>query len=79
MLLKKAGDEYDPTDRAGAFQYIQDHQQRGEIVTGLLYIDESKPDMHGLAHTVRAPLGGIPYEELCPGSQALEELMQHYR
>ena len=79
VLLKKAGDDYDPTDRAGAFKYIQEHQQRGEIVTGLLYIDESKPDMHALAHTVDEPLSCIPFEELCPGADALSGVMDRYR
>ena len=79
VLLKKAGEDYDPTDRAAAFNYIQEHQRRGEIVTGLLYIDESKPDMHELAHTVDGPLSEIPYEQLCPGAEELASLMDRYR
>jgi 2-oxoglutarate ferredoxin oxidoreductase subunit beta len=45
------------------------------VVTGLLYIEEDSDDMHALNHTAVAPLHDLPYESLCPGSAALEELM----
>src|SRR3954453_2483056 len=31
---------YDPTDRQSVVSYLQEQQSRGEIVTGLLYLDE---------------------------------------
>jgi 2-oxoglutarate/2-oxoacid ferredoxin oxidoreductase subunit beta len=37
LRLRKLHAEYDPTDRIGAMNYVQQHQARGEIVTGLLY------------------------------------------
>lgn len=42
--------------------------------TGLLYVEEAAADMHD--QTVQAPLVDYPYEQLCPGSAALEELMR---
>ena len=47
--------------------------------TGLLYIDESEPDMHGVNGTVAAPLNRLPYEELCPGRDALLALQKRFR
>jgi 2-oxoglutarate ferredoxin oxidoreductase subunit beta len=79
IVLRKTGEDYDPTDRAGAFSYIQEHQERGEIVTGLLYIDEEQGDMHAVAHTIEEPLVSLPYAELCPGAEALEELQKRFR
>ena len=55
ILLKQAGEDYDPTDRVGALTYLQDRQAKGEIVTGLLYIDEKLDDMHALAGHGGAP------------------------
>ncbi len=52
---------------------------RGEVPTGLLYIDESAPDMHEVNRTVGEPLTRIPFERLCPGSAALAELQKEYR
>jgi hypothetical protein len=45
------------------------------VVTGLLYVEEDAADMHALAQTVQAPLHDLPYEQLCPGGAALDELM----
>ena len=50
-------------------------QQGGEVVTGLLYVEEDASDMHALNQTVQAPLYDYPYEQLCPGSAALDALM----
>lgn len=79
ILLRKADQEFDPTDRAGAFAYIEEHQKRGEIVTGLLYIDTRRGDMHALANTVEQDLVNVPFEELCPGSDALADLQTRFR
>ena len=50
--------------------------QGGEVVTGLLFMEEIAADMHALNQTVQAPLYDYPYEQLCPGGAALDELMR---
>ena len=40
VRLRKVAEDYDPTDRDRAYAYIRDAQSKGEVVTGLLYIDE---------------------------------------
>jgi 2-oxoglutarate ferredoxin oxidoreductase subunit beta len=70
---------YDPTDRDAAYAEVRTHQDRGEVVTGLLYLEKGAPDMHGLNGTVSVPLSEIPYEELCPGDAALQELQEEFR
>jgi len=70
---------YDPRDRAKVFQYIHEAHTRGVIPTGLLYLDESVPDMHEMNHTSDTPLVQVPFESLCPGSGALETLMEDFR
>ena len=59
---------------------MREHQARGEVVTGLLYIDESaRRHARASSGTVETPLVDLPFEELCPGSAALAELMEEYR
>jgi 2-oxoglutarate ferredoxin oxidoreductase subunit beta len=79
VRFRRVASDYDPTDRDAAYAYVRDHQARGEVVTGLLYIDEHAPDMHAVSATVEQPLVEIPYAELCPGSAALSALMDEYR
>ena len=71
--------DYDPRNRDAAYAYVRQQQSRGEVVTGLLHIDESATDMHGVSGTIDRPLVDLPYEELCPGSAALATLMDEYR
>ena len=78
VKLRKVDPDYDATDRQGVLDHIADVASRGEVATGLLYIEESGRDMHGFANTVDAPLVDLPYEGLCPGSAALEELQKEW-
>jgi len=70
---------YDPTNREAVMSCLQEHQGRGEIVTGLLYVNESVPDVHEMSRTTDTPLVNIPWQELCPGSAALDSLQEEYR
>jgi len=79
VLLRKVSKDYDPGNRGAALDYIRSRHRAGEIVTGLLYIDESEPDFHAINGTTRTPLASLPYEALCPGAAALEALQQRFR
>ena len=79
VRLRSVAEDYDPTDRDGAYAHVRALQQKKEIATGLLYIDTSANDMHAVNRTVDRPLVDIPFEELCPGSAALAELMEECR
>jgi 2-oxoglutarate ferredoxin oxidoreductase subunit beta len=70
---------YDPTNRQKVEQYIQDRQSRGEIVTGLLYVDESAKDVHQHNHTPSAALSKVGYERLCPGADELSSMQESFR
>ncbi len=79
IMLRKARSTYNPENRGEAIEYIRDHQRRGEIVTGLLYIDESEPDLHGINRTVSTPLSELDYAELCPGSDKLSQVLDGFK
>jgi len=71
--------DYDPTDKGSVISYLQERQGKGEIITGMLYVDESVPDVHEMNRTTDLPLGSVPFELLCPGASALEALQEEYR
>jgi len=79
IVLRKVSEEYNVQNRGAAIDYIRAHQRKGEIVTGLLYIDEGEPDMHGLNRTTSTPLNELPYDQLCPGADKLAALQQRFR
>jgi 2-oxoglutarate ferredoxin oxidoreductase subunit beta len=69
--------DYDVTDRQKAFAYLKGHP--GEVVTGVLFADESVPDLHELNRTPKTALVNIPYERLCPGALELDRLQNEFR
>jgi 2-oxoglutarate ferredoxin oxidoreductase subunit beta len=71
--------DYDPTDRRSVAEYIQERHSFGEVVTGLLFVDESVDDAHELNATSETPLSQLPFEKLSPGSEALARLQESFR
>jgi 2-oxoglutarate ferredoxin oxidoreductase subunit beta len=69
--------DYDPTNRQKVLNYLQEN--RDTIATGLLFVDESMADLHEMNRTPAAALTSIPYEKLCPGAAALNELQDDFR
>jgi 2-oxoglutarate ferredoxin oxidoreductase subunit beta len=72
--LHKLQKDWDPTDRVSAVRAIHAARDTGEILTGLLYIDQSSQDLHDLLATSETPLNQLDKTALCPGSEALENL-----
>jgi 2-oxoglutarate ferredoxin oxidoreductase subunit beta len=71
LRLRKLHGDYDASDRLAALNHIAQHGARGEIVTGLLYVDPAAEDLHGHLKTVQTPLNRLGEAELCPGSAVL--------
>jgi len=74
LRLRKLDGGYDPTNRISAITKLNEHQARGEIVTGLLYVDPEADDLHDHLHTVETPLNQLGDAQLTPGAKALDAL-----
>jgi 2-oxoglutarate ferredoxin oxidoreductase subunit beta len=79
VRLRKVAEDYDPTDRYRAAAHLELHRTRGEIATGLLFVDKQASDMHYTNKTTDVPLSQVPFEKLCPGKAALDELQNEFR
>ncbi|HYE86468.1 MAG TPA: 2-oxoacid:ferredoxin oxidoreductase subunit beta [Vicinamibacterales bacterium] len=79
VKLRKIAADYNATDRDAAYAFIREHQKKGEVVTGLLYISADSKDVHAQNETVDTPLYNLPHERLCPGNDALQKLMAQFR
>jgi len=71
LRLRKLAQGYDAGDRIAAMTHIASFESRGEILTGLLYVNASAEDLHEHLHTVDAPLNSLNAAELCPGAAML--------
>lgn len=72
--LHKLAKDWDPMDRISAINAIQRSKQNGEILTGLLYMNEDSRELHDIINTTSAPLNTLGRDILCPGNAVLEEI-----
>lgn len=79
IILRKVDSEYDASSRAAAFAYLRDRFNAGEITTGLLYLNESRDEMHELMGNTETPLSQLSLDGLHPGKQELKKLQNRYR
>ena len=79
VRFRKVPEDYDPTDRLSAYEHYRSLQNRGEVVTGLLYLDPGGEDMHDDNATTPTPLAELSHEDLCPGSEQMDALMEEFR
>ncbi len=79
IRLKKLTENWNPTDRLSAASAMQTSRSNGEILTGLLYINEEANNLHQTLNTTQKPLNSLTEKELCPGSDTLNELMKDLR
>jgi 2-oxoglutarate/2-oxoacid ferredoxin oxidoreductase subunit beta len=74
VILKKIEKDYDPTNRANAFQMLESAQMNNWLVTGLLYIDESKPSLTETFNLVDIPLNRLTDSDLRPARESINKI-----
>jgi len=74
LRLRKLDESYDPSDRYAALSYINKHQEHGEVVTGLLYLDPITTDLHEALNTCQESLSSLDQPALCPGNDILSKI-----
>ena len=75
VVLKKLDRDYDPTDRIGAIQTVQQANKNDILLTGLIFVDTSPIsliDMYDLPED-RA-LNRMEQDELRPPKEALDKI-----
>ena len=77
IRFRSVPEGYDPTDRDAVLAHVHEATRRGEVVTGLLFVDDRQPDLHELNNTSLAPLAQIPFGRLHPGAAELAQLGFH--
>jgi len=79
LHLHKLAKEWNPKNRISAANALQQARAKGEILTGLLYVNTDFKDLHGTLNTSRKPLNKMTEKELCPGTKALAAINAEFR
>ena len=78
VLLRKLDKEYDATDRIGALRVMHEARERGELVTGLLYVDTTARDLCSRELLPKKPLAQLDEAELRISRDDWESLMESF-
>lgn len=76
IRLRKADKGYDPTNKGEALDTLRKTHDSGEFLTGLIYINEAKPDFLTLLNLTEGPLSTLPQERTQPSAEDLNEIMK---
>lgn len=68
--------DHDVTSRRSAVDLVFGSHERDEFLTGLLYLDPSRPDFITQQKMTDSPVALLPDESLRPGPEALAALME---
>ena len=79
LRLYKVDGGHDARDADAAIMTIRKSASKGEIATGLLYINEEQQDLHDVLTSDKRPLNALPMAELVPGSKTLEQINARLR
>jgi 2-oxoglutarate ferredoxin oxidoreductase subunit beta len=75
IRLRKLDNGYDPTDRFAAMRLLEEAHQKQEFITGLIYVNESRPSLPELERLPETPLAQLPPEKTRPPREALERVL----
>jgi 2-oxoglutarate ferredoxin oxidoreductase subunit beta len=78
LRLRKIHQDYTPTDKVLALKMLMESHERGEVLTGVFYVDTKQTDFSTLLNTVDEPLGTLSEERVRPSRAVLAEIMQDY-
>ncbi len=79
LVLRKLDRDYDPTDKLEAIRRLHEAAGKGEVLTGVLYVNENAPTLIDLLHLVDEPLATLPESKIRPSKEALEAVIEELR
>jgi 2-oxoglutarate/2-oxoacid ferredoxin oxidoreductase subunit beta len=79
LRLRKLGREYDPVDKLAALHVLEEAHAKGEMLTGVFYVNTEAPSFIDLLNLVDEPLARLPESAVRPPREALEQIMEELR
>jgi 2-oxoglutarate/2-oxoacid ferredoxin oxidoreductase subunit beta len=76
LRIRKLDRYYDPTDRLAAVAALEGAEAKGEVLTGVLYLNTSKPTLLEVLNLVDVPLSTLPQDCVRPSRAVLNQVME---
>ena len=79
LHLRKLEEDYDATDRIEAIHRLHQAHEKGEVLTGVFYVNTKAPSFIEMLNMTDQPLASLPDSAVRPGREALEAAMEELR
>lgn len=74
IVLKKLDGSHDPTDKQAALRLLTEAHERQLFITGLLYINNERPNLAETYHLVK-PIASYQQDKLRPSRESLQKII----
>jgi 2-oxoglutarate ferredoxin oxidoreductase subunit beta len=79
LRIRKLEREYDPTNKISALTMLGEAQEKGEVLTGVLYVNTQKPNFLELLNMTDERLATLPESVTRPPRGVLDQVMEELR
>jgi 2-oxoglutarate ferredoxin oxidoreductase subunit beta len=79
LRIRKLHREYDPTNRLTAASLLEESEAKGEVLTGVLYVNTSKPTFLEQLNLADEPIATLPQSKTRPSREVLDQVMEELR
>ncbi len=79
LRLRKLEHDYDPTDRIKSITRLHEAHDKGEVLTGVLYVNTQAPNFVDMLNMTDDPLATLPESVVRPGREVLDQVMEELR
>jgi 2-oxoglutarate/2-oxoacid ferredoxin oxidoreductase subunit beta len=79
LRLRKLEEDYNATNRLRAILRLHEAKEKGEMLTGVFYVNPDAPTFIDLLNVTDQPLATLPESVVRPGREALEDAMEALR
>jgi len=79
MLLRKLSAGYNPANKVEALRVLTEAHDKGDVVTGLFYVNIERESFIDLLNLADEPLAALPEWRVRPPKSALAEVMEELR
>src|SRR6201984_3659727 len=79
LHLRKLEEEYDPTDKIHALTRLTEAHEKGEVLTGVFYVNPTAPNFLEMLNVVDQPLATLPDSLTRPPKEVLDACMEELR
>jgi len=79
LRIKKLGRDYNPSDKFDALKAMEEAAKKGEVLTGVFYVETHKPNFMELLNLEDVPLATLPESKVRPPREVLDQVMEELR